>query len=164
MLRVRGMLAAAAAAILLIAGARAAFALWVQVPVTRSGPCGQHTIRVKSRDGEGYKRYEVSLTPRGHPISPFTSAELTLIAKGGAVAVVPVSEEHEQDRLVWRFRVAPAAIERSYLNISEGNYEPFHGTKSPFGKAVVDKQPVEEVMGGMMYRINLVDFAVSAQR
>jgi hypothetical protein len=148
---------------LLALTARPALALWLKVQVTANGVYGDQQITVKTHPVEKFTEVDVTLAPHPKEISPFLSAELSLIAHDEWVASVPMVETRKDGAVTYKFRVAPGAIEQSSLEIRASAYTPATSDRSPFKTAMIGQQKVEQVMGGMMYDIRLKDFLKPAR-
>lgn len=155
----RGMLGGLLAALLVMLATRHAYALWMEMHVTRNGVYGERQFTIMTKTAEPFQNYEVVMEPTKRAISPFLSAQLDLIANDTWIASVPVSETRENGKVIYRFRAAPSALAQSYLEISEGLYVPFNGGQAHFRLGKIGDKQVEQIMGGVMYRINLKDFA-----
>jgi hypothetical protein len=138
--------------------ARAAFALWLEVPVTKNGVYDGHLFTVSVSDAEAFKLVKVTVAPHPKAVSPFVSSRLGLIAGDRWVAQVPVSEERAEGTVTYSFRVAPEAVAQSYFEIHASLYAPAAGDSGPFRTAVLGKQKVEQLMGGIVFTLRLKDF------
>lgn len=143
---------------LLAFAAHPAYALWRLSRLTTNGIVDEQQFTVKTRNVDNLTQFEVSIAPHPHAVSPFMTGQLSLIAQDKWVASVPVMERRENNTVTYTFRVAPDAIAQSTLEVHASFYAPAQNVKSPFSTAMLNKQKVEQVMGGTIYEMKLKDF------
>ena len=145
---------------LVILISRPVLALWLSIPVTKNAVIDGQEFTVTTKHVEQFIEFDVTLAPHPRDVSPFLLGQLSLISDDKWVASVPVSEKRDNGKVTYWFRVMPEAVAESTFEISASAFAPAaKETRFPFDTAMIGKQKVEQIMGGIMYNLKLKDFA-----
>ena len=107
------------AGLLVLAGARQAHALWVEIRLTpKSLDHHRTTFRIATKDTGGQKQFEVTVAPKEGKLSPAIRARLEL-SDGQVTATIPVAGQREDGKLRFWFRVPPKYVAHSRFEVSD---------------------------------------------
>ena len=91
-----------------------AYALTVQIQLTPANTAMQkYAFQVTNEEREGMKQFGVTVTAKKEKLSPGLLARLHLSDGQTEIAMVPVEETREGDKVTYWFRVTPSLLAKS---------------------------------------------------
>lgn len=138
------------------------YAVWVEHQLTpRNAVSDWISFKVKTRDVEDLKQFEVAVETKERSISPVLTARLHLFDGKTRLASVPLEETRTDGKVTYWFRIAPKLVANSRFEFGE------HGharREDKQGNPITDQWERPQYIGtpgGSGYWFYLRDFADS---
>lgn len=149
-------------AVLALAGARQAWAVWSQSQITPGyAVAADHAVTVTTKRDGSLVQFDVSVTSKDakRPISPYADGSLSVVQGDDFWSEATVKPYWKGDTLNFRFKVSARALEKSRFEIREQGWTYLHDSKGGLLKDSHGKPETEMTLGGQAYWFYLKDFA-----
>ncbi len=149
------------AAVLALTGTRAAWAVWTEYQVTSKSTLDwDRSLRVDVAPESAVFRVRIDLAAKSgkRPLSPFTSAHLTLVQDDRLQGEMPVYTDWDRGHVHLSFKIAKMALDRSRLEIREQGWTYLRDATGAVLRDRHGKPEAKLTLGGEAYWFLLKDF------